>query len=267
MPVLIVVMLGLRSLVCGLRLRLVTQLATAAIIAALFVAPILLRNVTQYNAWAFTPQGGAHLAFWVVPLVKEAKDGTVWSEGAKQMQQRRDARFGAETGNPFEESRKLSTIGREALQELGLFPLVKAWTLGAALNLGTPAVVISPPVFQLPRTGFFATTGSSLIEKIFNFLFQSDNAAYAWILLIGLSGVCLIRLVQLFGLAALLQDRSTWPILTVFVLWGCYVLAINGPIASPKYRLPIEPVLMVLTGAGLVAIGECWSRRRKKNQN
>jgi hypothetical protein len=36
--------------------------------------------------------------------------------------------------------------------------------------------------------------------------------------------------------------------------WCAFVLAVNGPVASPKYRLPMEPVLMVLAGAGLYAI-------------
>ena len=45
--------------------------------------------------------------------------------------------------------------------------------------------------------------------------------------------------------------------LQLFLLWFLYILAINGPVASPKYRLPIEPVLMVLTGAGL-----SFARRR-----
>jgi hypothetical protein len=34
-------------------------------------------------------------------------------------------------------------------------------------------------------------------------------------------------------------------------LWIGFILAANGPIASPKYRLPIEPVLCVVTAAGV----------------
>ena len=33
-----------------------------------------------------------------------------------------------------------------------------------------------------------------------------------------------------------------------------YVLVLNGPVASPKYRLPVEPILNVLTGAGFALL-------------
>ena len=39
---------------------------------------------------------------------------------------------------------------------------------------------------------------------------------------------------------------------------GRMTYAVNGPVASPKYRLPMEPALAVLTGAGWLAL----SRRR-----
>jgi hypothetical protein len=36
--------------------------------------------------------------------------------------------------------------------------------------------------------------------------------------------------------------------------WIAYILLVSGPVASPKYRLPIEPVLMVLLAAGYCAL-------------
>ena len=44
----------------------------------------------------------------------------------------------------------------------------------------------------------------------------------------------------------------------LFGLWTGYVLAVTGPIASLKYRLPIEPVLAVLTGAGFCLLRDRW---------
>ena len=32
-----------------------------------------------------------------------------------------------------------------------------------------------------------------------------------------------------------------------------YFVLINGPVASPKYRLPIEPILIIWLGCGLHA--------------
>ena len=101
---------------------------------------------------------------------------------------------------------------------------------------------------KLPRTGFYDTRAVRSRQGL-QFLFRSDNALYAWIVLPGIAGLAIVRIVQLVGLFAALRmarhraDDAAWTL-------GGYILAINGPVASPKYRFPIEPVLAVLTGAG-----------------
>ena len=42
-------------------------------------------------------------------------------------------------------------------------------------------------------------------------------------------------------------------------------MAINGPIASPKYRLPLEPVFATLAAAGLGALRGISRRRKETN--
>jgi hypothetical protein len=153
-----------------------------------------------------------------------------------------------------------SEIGREALKELGYSAIVKAWVTGAAINIASPAIILSPAVSQLPRTGFFGTAGASPIEKIFNYIFRSDNRLYAIILILGIAGVAMIRLLQLVGLSALIDARNA-PGILLLLSWIFYILAVNGPVASPKYRLPMEPALNVFTGAGFVALRD-WRRRR-----
>jgi hypothetical protein len=59
---------------------------------------------------------------------------------------------------------------------------------------------------------------------------------------------------QLIGIVAILRRRENlWPA-ALLAGWVGYILLINVPIASPKYRLPIEPVLMIACGAGLLAL-------------
>ncbi len=81
--------------------RTITQLAGAAAIVGLCLAPVLGRNVAQYEAWAFTSQTGVHLARWVVPLVQEARNGTPWARGQAEMEARVRERFGPPAANPF----------------------------------------------------------------------------------------------------------------------------------------------------------------------
>ena len=113
-----------------------------------------------------------------------------------------------------------------------------------------------PPVAALPRTGFYETPGEGIVEKARAFLFDNASPLYAWITVLGLLGVALARLVQLRGLWVwVLTPGPARPFLLFAALWVGYVLAINGPVASPKYRLPIEPMLVVAVAFGV-------SRRR-----
>ena len=64
-----------------------------------------------------------------------------------------------------------------------------------------------------------------------------------------------MRIIQIVGFIELMRDRRHWPALAIFICWIGFILMASGPIASPKYRLPIECVLSTLTGAGLYRLG------------
>jgi len=229
--------------------RHVAQIGAVLVGLAVCLAPISLSNAVRYGSWSLTSQGGMHLAWWIVPLIWEVRDGKPWAEGRAEVDRRAEQRPHPAVENPFEHSRRLTEVAMEELRQVGVGAIAKAWVFGAVVNIGTPAIILSPPVAALPRTGFYATPGKDPLEKITNFLFRSDNVLYGWILLIGALGVAIARLVQLGGFVALLWHRQWVPAL-LFVGWCTFILCVNGPIASPKYRLPLEPVLNVLAGIG-----------------
>jgi len=237
----------------------IRQLVAAGVVVAAFLAPILARNVAIHSAWSLTPQGGHHLAYWVLPLVREFADGTPRDAAIKEVDARIATRFGPmPSGKPFEDSARYTEFAHEELGKLGLGAVARGWAYGAAINLAAPAVVHIPPVSSLPRRGFYDTPGSNLWEKLQAFLFGSGNTLYAWLLMLGLLGVAAFRLVQIIGFFTLLRRGANFAGLLLLAGWFAYVLLLNGPVASPKYRLPLEPVLAVLTGAGLAA----FARRR-----
>ncbi len=239
-----------------------SQLAVASLALLVCTTPIVLRNGMQLGTWTLTTQTGSYSAFWIVPLVMQAKNGTPWEEGVKMVRQRIEHRYGPDSGDRSVDSHRQSQVASEALRELGVVALSKAWLYGAAINLGAPAATIFPPVAQLPRTGFFATPGPSTPAKIVNFLFHSDNRLYAWIILTGVGGVVTFRLTQVWGMFAVLRQRKMLSASMVLGSWVAFILLVNGPIASPKYRLPIEPVLVLLTAAGYCALREKFCPRR-----
>lgn len=226
--------------------------AVVGIVAA-FAAPMIARNWAVYGEAALSSQGPIHMALWWYPLVKEAEDGTPYPESAASVAARYAAARGAEPPGPFGEAATYRAIARADLATLPPVAFAKAWAAGAAINLASPATLMIPRVMRLPRVGFYETQGASPVEKALSFLTRSSSSAY----LVWLAGGALIewpiRLLAIAGLLVALRRRPTRPAAIFALLWIGFVLAVQGPVASAKYRLPIEPLAMTLAGFALAA--------------
>src|SRR5262245_49010735 len=131
--------------------------------------------------------------------------------------------------------------------------LAKAWLEGAVVNLGAPALLSDPRVRALPKPSFYNTPGGSLWQKARNYLFD-DPGRYQFLLIVGL--IAMLPFLALEGIGLVMLARTT-PWAAVFAAGVlAYFLLLNGPIAAPKYRLPMEPVLIVLTAIPLARLAE-----------
>jgi hypothetical protein len=63
----------------------------------------------------------------------------------------------------------------------------------------------------------------------------------------------------------IIRREISLPVLGLLGGWFVFILLANGPIASPKYRLPLEPLLTVLTGAGYRACADWRNRRHRRD--
>ncbi len=163
--------------------------------------------------------------------------------------------YGPPSADPFEQSRHYQRVGWDALRsEIAWTSLLKSWAIDAFINLASLAHLLSPPVSQLPRTGFYATPGASFLKKVHNYAFRSGNSLYSWLLILGTLVLVAIRAVQILGFCFPVKRRAYWSALLFAGSWIVFLLLLNGPIASPKYRLPLEPLFNMLAGAGILAI-------------
>lgn len=243
-----------------LMLRKAATIAAAFVSLTVCIGVIVAKNVAVFGVAGLTPQSGIHLALWVVPLAKEMQDRTPYMTSYNELEKRTIERFGPHPSNPFEQSRQYTIIAKEALKDIPFSAIAKSWLSGITINLVSPAVLLSPPVLQLPRPGFYNTPGNSFFDKAYNYAFHSGQPVYTWLLLIGSAGLAIMRVLQLIGIVSLARRFANWPALFLAASWCGYILLVNGPVASPKYRLPLEPLFNIWTGAGLIAL---WDRRTR----
>ena len=139
------------------------------------------------------------------------------------------------------------------MARLPLSDFAKAWVEGMVINLAAPALLSDPRVRALPKPSFYNTPGGSLWQKARNYLFD-DPGLYQFLLILGL--IAMLPFLALEGIGFVMLARTT-PWAAVFaggVL--AYFLLLNGPIAAPKYRLPMEPMLIVLAAIPLARVAE-----------
>jgi hypothetical protein len=239
-------------------------LAAAGLFAAAAVAPvtpILARNVLHYGHFSLTSQTGEHLAFWILPLVTQRVDGTPYQAIRDRMEARYQQALAARglppDTNPFVASAIKAEIARDEMTRLPLAAYAKAWLEGMAMNLGAPALLADPRVRALPKPSFYNTPGTSLWEKTRAYVFD-DPGRYQLLLVIGLLATLPFLVLEAVGFVMLARTSPWAAVFAGGVL--AYFLLISGPVATAKYRLPMEPVLIVLAAIPLARM----TQRRKR---
>jgi 4-amino-4-deoxy-L-arabinose transferase-like glycosyltransferase len=238
-----------------------TQVVAMTVLVAIVAAPVALRNFDQFGTMRLSAQSGAHLLYWVVPLVGEFKDGTPREESNRRLQQLYKEWGGTQPPRgTFESSERMMEIAKSELLDLGPGAIATAWAQGAAMNLLAPATTITPPVTRLPRSGFYDTPGKDFLDKVWNFLFRNDGAGYAQILLLSALPMPVWILFAVAGIYIAFFRRQGTAIPALFLfLWAGFTLALNGPVFSPKYRLPLEPAWIVFV---TITFASLWRRFR-----
>jgi 4-amino-4-deoxy-L-arabinose transferase-like glycosyltransferase len=222
-------------------------------IVAAFAAPMILRNGVVHRNFALSSQGPIHMALWWYPLVREAEDGTPYPQSFAEMRGRYAALRGPGERNPFDEAAIYRDLTREYLWALPPQAFVKAWLSGMAINLASPATLMIPQVMKIQRIGFYETEGETPFAKMRNFIAESSTARYLAWLAAGALIEWPVRLLGVIGLWLLLRNRERRAPAIFAIAWICFILAVQGPVASAKYRLPIEPIAMALAGVAVAS--------------
>lgn len=238
-----------------------TDRRSGVICAALFcaasilpVAPTLIRNYVHFDRVALTSQSGDYLAFWIAPMLRQRQDGTPYETTVKKMKDAFDAtarQAPKAYANPFDQSSLKAGLARAELSSISLVTFAKAWGEGAGLNLLAPAMLGEPRVREMKKPSFFGTPGTSLLERAVLY-FKASTAAFAWIMVLSAVASAISTALAALGFAILVRTRPALALLAAVEIG--YFLILTGPIGSPKYRLPMEPALIILAAVGIVGV-------------
>ena len=207
------------------------------------------RNYQRYGSTALVYQTGTHILGWVVPATYQYSGQGSYQQGQQLARERLASTLQHDqlevlSTNPFESSFYLTNVGKEILFEFGFIKILKAWSVGSVVNLLAPSVAFSPALRAMEHPSFYETEGNGIVEKLFNYIKNSDGFLYLSILAIGTVISVIFTILALIGAFKMILTLPSI-IVTVLIFLVGYFFAITGPIIGVKYRLPIEPILIL----------------------
>lgn len=234
-----------------------------SVATAIPTAPLLYRNITQYSAFALTAQGGNHLMNWVVPMVRVYGEGVAFGTASSEIQSRfSDEPLAAQAGelNAFEEDKRRADFALRQLSSQPIVPVIGAWVRGMVINLAAPAVAIEPQMRRQQQESFLEAKGGLAVRTLV--WMHASPPLWLTVILFGFAGSAVTLLLQIWGFARL---ASLYPWTAAFCAGlVLYFLLIMGPVASPKYRLPLEPMIIGLIALAIADLNIRVRRRRSR---
>lgn len=239
------------------------RLVNAALFALLFTAalsPWLVRNHALYGSFDLTAQGKPHIIGWIIPAVaryEKSVDLTrAMNESVEEWSEHERSLPAEVRDNPMKLSNEAKRYGLEYLQQASKLSIAKAWFWGAVKNLGAPVAVELAYILDMDWSHFTETKGKGALEQAYYFLFQNENKLYSLMIAAGILLTLAFRLVQLCGAWLLVRSRPGMCVAGAMIV--AYFLAVSGPVGYAKYRLPYEPLFVLLTALAV----EKWLVRK-----
>jgi len=219
------------------------------VIAGVLLGSIHQRNYQQYGSTALVSQTGTHLLGWVVPATYQYSGQGSYQEGQQLAREGLASALQHDQleelpSNPFDGSSYQTNVGKDILFELGFLNVLKAWVVGSTINLLAPSVAYAPALRAMEHPSFYETKGSGIVEKLFNYIKNSNGFLYLSILAVGTVISIIFTMLALIGVFKMIVALPPITTTTLLLLVG-YFLAVTGPIIGVKYRLPIEPILIL----------------------
>ena len=96
-----------------------------------------------------------------------------------------------------------------------------------------------------------AKYGDGLFEKLKNSTQMFSNNKFTIVWIVALCALIISRIVQFVGVVYVFNKSNDHKISIFLFICAAYFIIINGPIGDAKYRLPIEPMLIIYFSIGL----------------
>ena len=160
------------------------------------------------------------------------------------------AAFG-EHANPFQASVVMEKLAIERILALPKIHLIFGMAWGAFRNLMQTSFYAVFYQFDQTLTSYSTMHAPTVLGRIKEFAIVNWDKPLMIMWTLSQATLVVSRVVQILGAATGVVSPRFRALTVLLLALIAYVLALNGPIADPKYRIPIEPALIILFALGL----------------
>lgn len=231
-----------------------------------FTLPNYVRSYAAYGQPMFTLQQGHNLLFYIYPcLAADWGCGNPDQGAAGRAQAEFDRAVTPEiVANPVVLNAVETEIGTRLISELGPLQFAEA-VVGSTLKLllHTTAYEVLQR-FDLPVRYFGQTAGDGLVARARAFVAEILSTPSMLVWALAEAVLLLSRVVQAIGAVGMLWRTDLRPAAIVLLAYAIAVLGVSVGFGNPRYRVPLEPGLILLTVAGLDFLVAALRRPRTK---
>jgi len=237
---------------------------------SLVAAPRLLAHHSAYGYAALTTQTGDHLLHWYYGCLATplpcAERGRVVEE-IKPIESQRTRDLGAEQDNPFVLDAMRRDLAMQRILSVPLAQTATAISIAALRNLMQTGFYEVLAQFRQPQLFFSSIPGANFIQRFHNFLVANQTNYFMMIWAIAQISLIFMRVFQIGGAIHGLRQRELRGATVILLSTIIYFLLVNGPLWGPKYRMPMEPALIILFALGVHRAHYHWQRARRPDSS
>lgn len=237
---------------------------TIIVVFGIVIGPLVFRNQTIFGSTKLSAQTGVHLMNWVLPEIAASAKGTSHKTGAdyynKLFLERLKRDDISPSRNAFVTSKMFERYAFEELVKFRFIDIANAWLKGITISWAAPAILIAPSYRQAKTVSFVEGKGL-LYDRIKRYIFKGNLIQQFSVVFM----ICSIvfSTLQFTGMWRLFRV-DPW-LSSVLLLIIIYFMLVTGPIMSPKYRLPTEPLLIIFCAAAMPRRWLTWNQEPQNN--
>jgi len=165
--------------------------------------------------------------------------------------------------NPFEIQKHARKFFFKRLSENKLLNIAKGFLEGPIKSIISPVYVSYTYWLNISYTGFHNSVGNSFISQNINYFFYNSNFLHGIFAFIFLVFTVILRILAIFGIYKLYKYKKN--IFFFFLFLGIYFLILNGSAGSPRHRLPLEFILIIISSLSISNILKYYKHKNKDN--